>query len=66
MDMNRPALSKMESEMKKYGYPFLSVAGDVAQEAVVESLIQKTVSHFGGIDLLVNNAGISPKHQGKK
>jgi len=66
MDMNPSALTKMESEMKKEGRPFLSVAGDVAQEAVVESLIQKTVSDFGGIDLLVNNAGISPKHQGKK
>jgi 3-oxoacyl-[acyl-carrier protein] reductase len=29
-------------------------------------MIQQTVSHFGGIDILVNDAGISPKHEGKK
>jgi 3-oxoacyl-[acyl-carrier protein] reductase len=56
----------MESEMKKEGYPFLAVQGDVADEKVVEALVKQTVSHFGGIDLLVNNAGISPKHEGKK
>ena len=66
MDMDSPGLSKMESEMKQQGYPFLAVHGDVASETADESLVKQAVSHFGGIDLLVNNAGISPKHQGKK
>ncbi len=66
MDMNPLGLSEMESEMKKEGYPFLAVQGDVADEKVVEALVKQTISHFGGIDLLVNNAGISPKHRGKK
>jgi 3-oxoacyl-[acyl-carrier protein] reductase len=66
MDMNPSGLTQMESEMKKEGYPFLSFAGDVSQESAVKSLMEQTVSRFGGIDLLVNNAGISPKHHGKK
>ena len=66
MDMNPSGLSQMETEMKKEGYAFLCIAGDVSQEAAVKSLMDQTVSRFGGIDLLVNNAGISPKHQGKK
>jgi 3-oxoacyl-[acyl-carrier protein] reductase len=52
--------------MKKGGYPFLPLMGDVAMEGKVEHRVKQTVAHFGGIDLLVNNAGISPKHKGKK
>jgi 3-oxoacyl-[acyl-carrier protein] reductase len=39
---------------------------DVADEAGVRDMAERTKDHFGGIDLLVNNAGISPKHAGKK
>lgn len=66
MDMNAQGLSKMEAEMKKEGYLFLAMQADVADEKAVKALMGQTVSHFGGIDFLVNNAGISPKHQGKK
>ncbi|HSR13438.1 MAG TPA: SDR family NAD(P)-dependent oxidoreductase [Thermodesulfobacteriota bacterium] len=66
MDMNPEGLRKIESEFTKEGFPFLGVAGDVSREEAVKSAIDQTVSRFGGIDLLVNNAGISPKHNGKK
>jgi 3-oxoacyl-[acyl-carrier protein] reductase len=65
-DTNPEGLRKMELKMKQEGRPFLGVPADVADETAVEALIKHTVSHFGGIDMLVNNAGISPKHQGKK
>jgi 3-oxoacyl-[acyl-carrier protein] reductase len=32
----------------------------------VDHLVQKTISELGGIDILINNAGISPKKEGKK
>jgi 3-oxoacyl-[acyl-carrier protein] reductase len=65
-DVNPENLKKMEAEMKKGIYSFLSLHVNVADESQVKGLIAQTVSHFQGIDLLVNNAGISPKHQGKK
>jgi 3-oxoacyl-[acyl-carrier protein] reductase len=34
--------------------------GDIAQAADRERLVQKTIDEFGGIDLLVNNAGVAP------
>jgi len=37
----------------------LLLKGDVSKEKAVSEMIAKTVSHFGGIDVLVNNAGIS-------
>lgn len=41
------------------GAEVLSVATDVADEAQCRSLIEAAVERFGGIDIFVNNAGIS-------
>jgi NAD(P)-dependent dehydrogenase (short-subunit alcohol dehydrogenase family) len=38
----------------------LGVVADVSKAADVHELIQKTVDKFGRIDILINNAGISP------
>ena len=32
--------------------------GDLAQVAVVEDLFQRTIERFGGVDILINNAGV--------
>jgi len=37
----------------------LLLKGDVSKEKDVSEMIAKTVSHFGSIDILINNAGIS-------
>lgn len=34
------------------------VAGDVAERAVAEQLVQTAVTRFGGLDSLINNAGV--------
>ena len=65
-DWSSENLQKMETEMKQEGRPFLGLKIDVSQEKEVRAMVDQTVSRFGGIDLLVNNAGISPKHRGKK
>jgi 3-oxoacyl-[acyl-carrier protein] reductase len=65
-DWNSENLQKMEAEMKKEDRPFLGLKIDVSLEKDVQKLVSQTVSQFGGIDFLVNNAGISPKHKGRK
>ena len=65
-DLHPGNLAKMETEIKAAGRPCLALPMDVADEAGVRDMAERTKDHFGGIDLLVNNAGISPKHAGKK
>jgi gluconate 5-dehydrogenase len=45
--------------LRELGIEVLSVACDVAQPAAIEALVQRVASHFGPVDVLVNNAGIS-------
>lgn len=52
---NEEALQEVSSH-----YPdLLVVPTDVTDEAQCKALVEKTVAHFGGIDVLVNNAGIT-------
>lgn len=39
----------------------LAVAADIADEAAVAQALQRIVNRFGPVDVLINNAGISPK-----
>lgn len=39
---------------------------DVSRADDVARLVARAVEHFGSVSILVNNAGISPKHQGVK
>lgn len=44
---------------QQYGVKVLCVPTDVTKQADCKNLIDKTVATFGGIDVLINNAGIS-------
>lgn len=41
------------------GYDVLFQQVDVSKQESVETLVQKTIEHFGKIDILINNAGIT-------
>ena len=46
-------------EIKKAGGEAIFVLADMASEADIDMLVNKTVEAFGKVDILVNNAGIS-------
>jgi citronellol/citronellal dehydrogenase len=46
-------------EIKALGLKALAVRCDVTDEESVNHMVQKTLGHFGHIDVLVNNAGIA-------
>lgn len=49
------------NEIKKLDKDAISVVADVSQPNQVKALIKAAASKFGGIDVLVNNAGINNK-----
>ncbi len=53
-------LEATAQEFRQAGYAdaILPIAGDVSQAEFCESLIQQTLSHWGRIDILINNAGM--------
>ncbi len=56
---NTAKLSEVASQCRVLGSEVLEVTADVAVEADCRRLIHETVSIFGQIDVLINNAGIS-------
>ena len=46
-----------EKVSKETGAQVIGLAGDVSTLSVPEKLIQQTVEAFGGLDILVTNAG---------
>lgn len=57
-DRNTTAGEEVASAIRADGLSAISVSVDVASEASVEALIAETVTHFGRIDILFNNAGV--------
>lgn len=66
LDINRDAALKTAKEAEALGVLALAVEADVASPASVNGAVEKVLGQFGKIDVLVNNAGISPKRQGMK
>jgi 3-oxoacyl-[acyl-carrier protein] reductase len=52
------ALAEVEAEIRAAGGQVAAVRGSVAEEAVCERLVATAVEQFGGLDLMVHNAGI--------
>src|SRR6185437_3506683 len=48
-----------EMKMAFAGKPLLTVVADVSKEADCKNFIEKTIEEYNGIDILINNAGIS-------
>jgi 3-oxoacyl-[acyl-carrier protein] reductase len=55
---NEVALAAVAQEIAALGTPVHAVPGSVAETQVCNALIETCVDKFGGIDVLVNNAGI--------
>jgi short-subunit dehydrogenase len=56
---NEAKLNETKAALQHSGYSVTAITCDVSDAAQAEMLISETVKHFGRIDVLINNAGIS-------
>ena len=59
-DINPEAAKSKNEELTAAGYKINFVKCDVTQESDVDNMIDTAVKTFGGLDIMVNNAGIYP------
>lgn len=52
-------IHKTADEIHTLGRRALAIKTDVTKEEEVEAMVRRTIEEFGGIDVLVNNAGIN-------
>jgi 3-hydroxybutyrate dehydrogenase len=57
-DMNGDAVRETAAQLQQKGYSALGLGCDVTDEDQVVTIIQETVSRFGRVEVLVNNAGL--------
>lgn len=58
-DMNQEDIDRVMEEIKQSGGEALGLSVNVVDIAQVEEMISRTVEHYGKVDIIVNNAGIT-------
>lgn len=59
-DMNGDAARESAEKLQQKGFKVEAVKCDVSNEADVKKMVEEAVAKFGGLDIIVNNAGIFP------
>jgi 3-oxoacyl-[acyl-carrier protein] reductase len=54
---SRDRAEQTARDAEAHGVRAIAVAGDVSDDAAARAIVRSTVEHFGGLHLLVNNAG---------
>lgn len=58
VDKDLQGAEEAAQQVKQFGVRAVALLGDVSDRPRVEAIVKQTVDEFGGIDLLINNAGI--------
>jgi len=63
-DLDQTETTQAAMRLDPSGNDVLACCGDVRKKSDVQAMVQAALDKFGRIDILINNAGISPKHNG--
>src|SRR3954470_12013938 len=63
-DLNAESSEQVVKEIETAGGTALAVVGDLSDQRVVDRVVDAAVDAFGGIDVLVNNAGVMDRMSG--
>ena len=61
LDLNESASHAVAESLTRSGYQALALPTDITQPDVVSAAVEKALSAFGRIDILVNSAALDPK-----
>lgn len=53
-------LTALTDEIRQQGGTACSIVTDVTQQSQVEAMVATAISHYGKVDVLINNAGLMP------
>ncbi|CAA0079170.1 Diacetyl reductase [(S)-acetoin forming] [Halioglobus japonicus] len=59
IDINTGALESVAEEVRSVGAEVLALTVDLSDREAVKEAIEQVAVHFGGIDILINNAGFA-------
>lgn len=60
-DLDEDSAQKSAQDLSTQGFKIKAVKTDVSSETDVDKMVQTAVQDFGGLDIIVNNAGIYPQ-----
>ena len=61
-DLNQDGIDQTAKEIEEMGHKAIPVKADLTKIDSIKEMVQKTITTFGRIDCLVNNAGISGRN----
>lgn len=59
---SQEAVDAVADQLRSEGHLAIGIACHVGDEAQLRTLVDKTVAHYGGIDILINNAATNPTY----